>query len=102
MSVRDKLRIEILEVDAAALVPHHHRGGLFVLTAGRDILDVAVAIAEDAVDELEALMARGELVRPSAAQLAEWCVDTAQRFQFVILQPYVLAQALPRKPRGNA
>lgn len=92
--LREKLRAEIASVDAAALVPHHHRGALFVLETAADILDVALAIAEDDSATIEALLADGRLRRPSSAELADWCVDGALRFQFVILQPFVLAQPI--------
>jgi len=61
------------------------------------MLEAAVAIAEDDSETVATLVEQGKLVKPSLGQLADWCVDAAQRFQFVILQPYVLAQPLPRK-----
>jgi len=61
-----------------------------------DILDAAVAIADDEVAEVEALLASKKLYKPSLGQLADWCVDLELRFQYVILQPYVLAQAVKR------
>ncbi len=95
-SLRDKLRADIASVDAAALVPHHHRGALFVLAIAEDILEVALAIAEDDATSIEALLADGRLRRPSSAELADWCVDGGLRFQFVILQPFVLAQPIAK------
>ena len=93
---RDKIRSEIEKVDAAALLPHHHRGALLILDPDTDLLDTAVAIASDDANVVAALVAEGSLVKPTLSQLADWCVDLERRFQFVILQPYVLAQILPK------
>ena len=90
--LREKLRAEIASVDAAALVPHHRRGALLVLSPDEDLLGAAVAIAADDTEAVAALVKRDALTKPSLGQLADWCVDTGLRFDFVILQPYVLAK----------
>lgn len=100
--MRAKLRAEIAVTDAASLLPHHRRGALFVLAPGLDLLDVAVAIAADDRARVGALIDAGGLRRPGLAELADWCVDAAQRFQFAIVQPYVVAQALPRRAAPSA
>jgi hypothetical protein len=93
--LRDKLRGEIAAVDAPALLPHHRRGALMVLAIEVDLLDVAEAIARDDAAMVKGLIDEGKLAKPSLGQLADWCVDTSLRLQFVIVQPYVLAQVLP-------
>jgi hypothetical protein len=92
--LRSKLRSEIASVDATALLPHHRRGALLMLSPDQDLLEVAVAIASDDARAVSALVEKQALSRPTLGQLADWCVAADQRFQFVILQPYVLAQAL--------
>ena len=101
--LREKLRGDIQAVEAAALVPHHHRGALFILDVQSDLLEVAMAIAGDDASAIEGLVRDQRLRRPSLGELADWCVDLELRFQFVILQPYVLAQpiAKPPKPPSN-
>ena len=94
--VRDKLRKDIAAVAADALLPHHRRGALLILATGVDILDAAEAIATDDATTVAAMISDGTLSKPSLGQLADWCVDVEQRFQFVIVQPYVVAQLLPR------
>ena len=96
--LREKLLAEVASVDATALLPHHRRGALILLSREEDLLAAAVAIAADDANTIDALVARGALTRPTLAQLADWCVDAAQRFQVLILQPYVLAQLID--PRG--
>ena len=92
--LRDKLRGEVQLAAASELLPHHRRGGLLVLQAQTDLLDVAEAIASDALDRVSGYIDAGHIFKPSLAQLADWCVDTSIRFQVVILQPYVLAQPI--------
>jgi hypothetical protein len=94
--LRAKLRSEIQAVDAAALVPHQRRDALLVLEPSVDLLDIAVAIAEDDVAVVTGLVADGRIRKPTLAEIANWCVDQDLRFQFVIIQPYVLAQPLPK------
>jgi hypothetical protein len=93
-SLRDKIRTEIQRAVAADLLPHQRRDALFVLAPEVDILEVAVAIAEDDTTRVERHLEEGSLERPTLAQMAEWCVDRELVFQFVILQPYVIAQRI--------
>jgi hypothetical protein len=92
--LREKLRGDIEVAEATHLLPHHRRDALLILLEELDILDVAVAIAEDQSEQVGALLAEKKLYKPSLAQLADWCVDLELRFQYVILQPYVLAQVV--------
>jgi hypothetical protein len=85
-----------MAVDAAALLPHPRRGALLVLSGEHDLLAVAEAIARDDSDTVSLLLESGRLVRPSLSDVADWCVDEAQRLQFLIIQPFVIAQLLPR------
>lgn len=94
--LRESLRGKMDVVTAAQLLPHHRRDALFIVPPEFDILDAAVAIAGDDVAEVEALLALKKLYKPSLGQLADWCVDLDLRFQYVILQPYVLAQVVER------
>jgi hypothetical protein len=90
-----KLRSEILVADAKSLLPHHRRDALLVAELEVDLLAVAVAIASDAAEQVAELLSQKKLYKPTLAQLADWCIDVDCRFQYVILQPYVLAQVLP-------
>ena len=94
--LRDTLRGQIQVVAAAELLPHHRRDALLILPGEVDILDVALAIAADDASLVGQLVEEEKLYRPSLAQLSDWCVDLELRLQFVILQPYVLAQVIKR------
>ncbi|MBL4683819.1 MAG: DUF2288 family protein [Nannocystaceae bacterium] len=92
--VREELRGQIEAVSPKALLSHHRRGALLIVAAGVDILDVAEAVARDDATQIERLIEEQQVYRPSLAELATWCVEEALRLQFVILQPYVLAQPI--------
>ena len=94
--LREKLKSDVQAAGAPDLLPHHRRDALFMVRADVDILDAAIAIASDDAKTVEALLSAEKLFKPSLAQLSDWCVDLELRFQFVILQPYVLAQALDK------
>ena len=92
--LRAKLASEVGAVGAAALLPHHRRDALLVLQPEHDLLDVAVAIALDSAQEVKRLTVAGNLFKPTLAQVANWIAETGLRFQFVVLQPFVLAQII--------
>lgn len=79
---------------ADALLPHHRRGALIIARPELDLLDVACAIAEDQSERIAELLADGRLYKSDLGELADWCADRELRVQFVILQPYVLAQRI--------
>jgi len=95
VGLREKIRAEMRSCSAADLLPHHRRDALLVATPDQDILAAAVAIASDATEIVAILVSEKKIFRPSLAQLSDWCVQSNLRFQYAILQPYVLVQALP-------
>jgi hypothetical protein len=94
--LREKLRSEIAVADATLLLPHQRRDALLVVLPEVDLLDLAVAIGSDETKRVATLLAENKVYKPTLGQLADWCVDLELRFQYVILQPYVLAQPLAR------
>jgi hypothetical protein len=92
--LRAKLKSEVGAVDAAALLPHHRRDALLILQPECDLLDVAFAIASDDAREVQRLADGGSLYKPSLGQVADWIAEASMRFQFVVLQPFVLAQEI--------
>lgn len=96
--VRNKLRGEVLSTYWEDLAPHHQRGGLLLLAPTHDFLDVAVALAEDDTVRVKGWLTSGALWRASERDRAKYEVDaeeeSGQRFQFVVVQPWVLAQAI--------
>lgn len=96
--VRHKLRGEVLSSYWEDLAPHQQRGALLLLVPTLDLLDVAEAMARDDKERMAAWLKSGQLRRAGEADRARYETDAEEeggvRFQFVVVQPWVLAQAL--------
>lgn len=92
------LRAELAEaVDEAEwnwLAPHARRDSVIVVNANLDLLDVAVAIANDNVASVQHWIDESLIAKPSVAQLTDWNTNQTKRFNALIVQPYVLVQEL--------
>lgn len=83
------VELNVQEVDWAMLRPHAKRGGLYLLDAAEDLMEVAVAMRDDDVPTIRALIERGALAAPDT-DLIEG--PDEPHYRFVIVQPYVIAQ----------
>jgi hypothetical protein len=92
--VRAKLKSEVLPASWPELLYQFARGGLFVVSAEADLLDVACALAKDERALVEQLVLRGALRRASDDDARLFQGSPGVRFQFVIVQPWVLAQVV--------
>lgn len=89
----DDRDLEILACAWDALAPHHARGALLVARPDLDLRAAAEAIAHDRRDRVEVWLAVGRLGRPADALVERWAA-ASPRFQFAIVQPFVIAQEL--------
>ena len=91
--LRDKLKSEIMPAGWPELRYQFARGGLLLVNPAHDLLEVAVAVARDDRDQVTALLSGGALwrARDDDARAFE---AARPRFQFVIVQPWVLAQVI--------
>ncbi|HEY6882111.1 MAG TPA: DUF2288 family protein [Polyangiales bacterium] len=90
--LREKLRAEIMPARWPDLLYQFARGGL--LLAQGDLLELALELARDDRPAIEARLASGELRKASDDDARAFHANPSQRFQFVIVQPWVLAQAI--------
>jgi hypothetical protein len=88
---REKLNSERAVTDWRSLGPHHEREALFLVTGEVDLVDAAVAIAEDDSAAIAAWLAQGALARPTDDEIAAWSDAPDARFEFLIVQPFVVA-----------
>ena len=95
--LRARIAQEMHRVDWKPLGPHAKRGGLVLVDPALDLLDVAVAVAEDDTERVRRWMGAGQLGKPSEAQVEAWQKEAGEHFAVAIVQPYVLAQ---RDPTG--
>jgi hypothetical protein len=92
--VRAKLRSEVLPASWPELLYQFARGGLFVVSPDSDLLDVACALARDERSLVESMIASGALRRATDDDARAFQGTPGIRFQFVIVQPWVLAQVV--------
>lgn len=94
-SLREKLGNELNQANWDMLKPHATQDALILVDIDLNIVDVAVAIAEDDKFKVTAWLEKGLLKKPSLEQLKDWDQQPTKTFDFVIVQPYVLAKATP-------
>lgn len=93
MDTREKLASEVLACQWLDLAPHHTRDGLLLVRADLDLLVAASALADNRADRIEVWLAVGRMWRCDDAIAAD-LEARDPRFQFVIVQPWVVAQEL--------
>lgn len=96
--LRAQLEQQIHRVDWKPLAPHAKRGGLVIVDSQLDLLEVAVAVAQDHGEQVQRWMAAQQLRRATAPEIEAWRNETDERFTVLIVQPYVLAQRREAPP----
>lgn len=93
MSLREKLEAEILETNWSPVAPHFARGNVYLLDDDLDILDVAVAMAEDQVSTVKIWLDDGLLSPPTPEEATIFHKKDGEIiFNMLIIEPYVLIQ----------
>jgi hypothetical protein len=96
----DNLKAQLTELlDEAELEwlkPHIQKDAVILVDANLDILDVGVAIASDNTQSVQHWIGEQLLVKPSPEILNRWNANPSQRFQAMIIQPYILVKELER------
>ena len=80
---------------------HAERNSLFLFSGDEALVRVAEALARDSVGEVSAWAASGALRRPTRQELALWRDRLDTPFESIVVQPFVLARALPES-EGSA
>lgn len=97
-ALREKLRSEVMACAFEDLAPHLSRGALLLAEPTVDFLDVAYAIARDDRASVERFLQAAQLRRAGEPDQALFGALAEQRFQFVVVQPWVLAQPITVTP----
>ena len=93
MTLREKLESALGPVLAGDLKPHAARGALFHVGGSLHLVDVAEAVAEDAVPKVQAWLDAGDLRRVTTSDVEAWAEATqGPAFKAVVVAPYVLVQ----------
>lgn len=91
--LKARLNLDTGRLDWPALARHFARGVVIVVADGTDLVDVAVAFAEDDRGRLETWLAEGRVARASDADAQGWHARTAV-FWAVVVAPWVLVQEI--------
>lgn len=86
------LKRDLAEVSWRELRIHLQRDVIIIVAAAVDLIEVAVAVANDDKNQVESLIAANQLVKPTEKQLVSWEQEPGRRFQMLIVQPYILIQ----------
>ncbi len=89
---REELALEMIEAEWNSLRAHLERGGLIVVAAELDLIDVALKVAGDDAAAIGSWISAGQLAKPSAPQINQWDADKLKCFRMLIVSPYVLIQ----------
>lgn len=84
---------EVARVGWRDLRPHAARGALF-LVSQLDLVEAATAVAEDDTTAVQKWLSEGKLARPTADQHQAWEAEPDRPFDYLIVQPFVLARPL--------
>ncbi len=83
---------DLAEVPWKDLRIHLQRGAVILVASELDMLDTAVAVAEDDKDKVAAWIGAGQLIKPSSEQIEAWESELEKPFRMLIVQPFILAQ----------
>jgi len=73
---------------------HLQRDAIITVAAELNLIDAATAVAQDDKIRVEAWIAAGHLAKPTAEQVASWEQDQEKPFRMLIVQPFILVQAV--------
>jgi len=91
--MREELVARVMACSWTELQPHHERGALLLVAPELDLVEVAEAVSLDHSGPVKRWLAEGRVARPAAHHVLDW-EERPSRFQFLIVQPFVLAQEL--------
>jgi hypothetical protein len=91
-ALREKLGEEIDRVSIKPLLPHFERQALWLLDDQISLVDAGLAVISDDSEQVGAWIKSERLRKPREEEINSWTDDIlAQHFEFLIVQPYVLA-----------
>ena len=94
-SLIEHIRDQLVEASWESLVPHQAQGRVYAVNSGLQVVDAALAIAEEQTRIVEAWLASGHLQRIETAQWNQW---VGRLFQAAIIQPYVVVALIEEAP----
>ncbi len=90
----ESFKRDLAEVNWRELKIHLQRDAIIIVAAELDLIEVAVAVANDDKARVETWIAENQLVKPTVEQLESWEQEPDNRFQMLIVQPFILVQEI--------
>lgn len=90
-SLFNKLNRETAKIEWTALAPFFAQQRMICLAKGEDLINVAIAIAEDDAATIKQLQADSKLYSPSDTDAQRWYDEGAVMWA-VVVNPWVLVQ----------
>ena len=88
--IKTQLKEQIAEIDWKDLIPHAQRDAIIIVARSLDLVEVGCAIAEDKAHLVQRWIGEQLIHKPTAEQLSQWNENPTQKFQTIIVQPFVL------------
>lgn len=88
------------DVDWTYLKPHYKNGAMIYVDPVLKLSDVAEVFVNDDKDQVQAWLKSADLVKPSHLHEDWWEYDET-RFTAVVVNPFVLAQPLPKEEKSE-
>jgi hypothetical protein len=82
------------EAELDWLKPHLHKDAVVIVNPGLDLVEVGMAIAQDDTQAVQRWIGEQLILKPGTADLERWNTNQGQKFQAIIVQPYVLIHEL--------
>ena len=90
---RERLTAEVQRTAWHPLRTHHERDAVWMVDTELDLVTAAMGVVEDQVDAVGYWIQSGRMRKPTDPEVAAWEMDAeAERFVFVIVQPFVLVK----------
>ena len=86
--------LEILQCDSNLLEPHFLRGAIIFVRPPNDLAQIGRLMADNKTHLIKGLLEANELIKPTEELFNEWKNDKDAKFNFIIIQPFVLVQLI--------
>lgn len=92
--IKKRLEEDMANVNWNDIKPHAQRDAVILVHENLNLLDVAVAIAQDDKMVVQRWITEELITKPSNQQLSDWNINETQLFKTLIVQPFVLVQSI--------
>jgi len=92
--MRASFKRDLGEVCWRELRIHLQRDSIILVSGELDLIETAVAVAEDDKSQVEQWISSGLIGKPEKDSLEQWEAELSTPFNMLIVQPFILIQAV--------